>query len=111
MLSFAGGGADSRTTQLFVSLRDSKYLGKAKWETPIGQIVEGMDVVDAWYKGYGDSSRHGGHAPEQSVLQHRGSEYVRTQFPDLDFIQSCSAVGTRAETGEKLASAHSRQLP
>jgi|EP01046_Picozoa_sp_COSAG06_P048225 cyclophilin family peptidyl-prolyl cis-trans isomerase len=52
MISFAGGGADSRTTQLFVSLRDSKYLGKAKWETPIGQIVEGMDVVDAWYKGY-----------------------------------------------------------
>jgi hypothetical protein len=25
---------------------------------------------------YGDSSRHGGHAPEQSVLTHRGSEYV-----------------------------------
>jgi cyclophilin family peptidyl-prolyl cis-trans isomerase len=48
MLSFAGGGADSRTTQLFVSLRDSKYLGKAAWETPVGQIVEGMDVVDAW---------------------------------------------------------------
>lgn len=111
MLSFAGGGADSRTTQLFVSLRDSKYLGKAAWETPVGQIVEGMGVMDAWYKGYGDSSRHGGRAPEQSVLQHRGSEYVRTQFPDLDFIRSCSVVGTRAETGEQLASAHSRQLP
>lgn len=51
MVSFAGGGSDSRTTQLFVTLRDSKYLGKAKWETPIAQIVEGMDVVDAWYKG------------------------------------------------------------
>jgi cyclophilin family peptidyl-prolyl cis-trans isomerase len=51
MVSFAGGGTDSRTTQLFVSLRDSKYLGKANWETPIAQVVEGMDVVDTWYKG------------------------------------------------------------
>ena len=51
MISFAGGGTDSRTTQLFVSLRDSKYLGKAHWETPIAQVVEGMDAVDAWYKG------------------------------------------------------------
>ena len=51
MVSFAGGGTDSRTTQLFVTLRDSKFLGKANWETPIAQVVEGMDVVDAWYKG------------------------------------------------------------
>jgi hypothetical protein len=96
--------------------RDSKYLGKAKWETPIGQVTEGMDVVDAWYKGYGDSARHGGHAPEQSVLTHRGSEYVRSEFPELDFIQSCTLGGTRAETGEMLAAAagalhHSRHLP
>lgn len=61
---------------------------------------------------YGDSSRHGGHAPEQSVLTHRGSayafdlfmallarrtsccpdwvlshacRYIRGEFPDLDF--------------------------
>jgi peptidyl-prolyl cis-trans isomerase A (cyclophilin A) len=44
MLSFAGGGADSRTTQLFVALKDSNRLGDNPWETPIGEVVKGMDV-------------------------------------------------------------------
>jgi peptidyl-prolyl cis-trans isomerase A (cyclophilin A) len=87
MVSFAGGGSDSRTTQLFVSLKDSHFLGKAKWETPIGQVVEGLDVVDAWFKGYGDSTRHGGHAPEQSVLTNRGSAFIRSTHNKLDFLQ------------------------
>ena len=102
MVSFAGGGANSRTTQLFVNLKDSRNLGKAKWETPIGQVVQGMDAVERWYKGYGDSSRHGGNAPEQSALTHKGSEFIRTTHPQLDFLKSCTVTGTGNEDGKLL---------
>lgn len=99
MLSFAGGGANSRTTQLFVALRDSQHIGLANWETPVGQVIEGMDVVEQWYKGYGDSSRHGGNAPEQSTLTHKGSAFIRTTHPLLDFLQSCKVSGAGTEDG------------
>ena len=51
------------------------------------RMDEGLDVVDAWFKGYGDSTRHGGHAPEQSVLTNRGSAFIRSTHNKLDFLQ------------------------
>lgn len=34
----AGGGQNSRTTQIWIAFKDSKHLGKAYWETPFGQV-------------------------------------------------------------------------
>eukprot|EP01052_Picozoa_sp_SAG31_P009103 SAG31_NODE_471_length_15238_cov_14.684554_11_plen_129_part_00 len=101
MVSFAGGGVDSRTTQLFVSLRDSNHLGKANWETPIGQIVEGTAAYE-WHTGYGDSKKYGGNAPEQGELTRKGSAWAHENYPRLDFIVSCEVVGTQVETGAAL---------
>lgn len=83
MVSFAGGGSDSRTTQLFVSLRDSKYLGKANWETPVAQVVEGMDVVDAWYKGCAAVRHHHVASPVVVQLQVSHSCWLWTQLRRL----------------------------
>lgn len=72
MLSFAGGGKDSRSTQLFISYKDSTWLGNSPWETPFGKVVEGMEVVDRFYDGYGDLSDFGGTAPSAWDIQRRG---------------------------------------
>jgi hypothetical protein len=45
-----GTQADSRTNQLFITYVDG-VVGKMPWETQIGTVVEGLEHVDAFYKG------------------------------------------------------------
>ncbi len=45
-VAFAKGGPHSRTTEVFVSLRDNAPLD-GRGFAPFGEVVEGMDVVDA----------------------------------------------------------------
>lgn len=36
-LSFAGGGPNTRSTQLFIAFENLDFLGKEPWETPFGK--------------------------------------------------------------------------
>ena len=44
-VSFAKGGPNSRTVQLFVNLRDNARLD-AMGFSPLGEVVSGMEAVD-----------------------------------------------------------------
>jgi hypothetical protein len=68
---------------------DSTHLGNSPWETPIGIVKYGMDVVDSFYAGYGDVAPFG-NGPKQGELYSRGNAYVAAEFPNLDKIESCS---------------------
>src|SRR3546814_4367588 len=46
MVSFAGAGQDSRSTQIFIAYSDLPFLGKAAWETPFAVLVDGYEVLD-----------------------------------------------------------------
>ena len=39
-ISFAGGGPNTRSTQLFIAFEDLDFLGKEPWETPFGNITQ-----------------------------------------------------------------------
>jgi cyclophilin family peptidyl-prolyl cis-trans isomerase len=55
-ISFAGfDGGESRTCQVFITFSDNVYLGKNAWETPFGRVINGMESVQAIFKGYGGS--------------------------------------------------------
>ena len=55
-MSFAGSGKNSRTSQLFIAYDKSQSLGNSPWETPFGEVVEGMEsTVRKFHSGYGDS--------------------------------------------------------
>ena len=41
-IAFAGSGDNSRTSHLFISYGSAASLGREKWETPIGEVIEGM---------------------------------------------------------------------
>jgi len=38
---------------MFISYGSAPSLGKEKWETPVGEVIEGMENVEALYS-YGD---------------------------------------------------------
>ena len=53
-ISYAGSGDNSRNSQMFISYGSAPSLGQEKWETPVGEVIEGMENVEAFYSSYGD---------------------------------------------------------
>ena len=60
--------------------------------SPFGQVVEGMEVVDQLYSGYGEGAPRG-RGPSQGSLQARGNDYLMDDFPNLDFVRQAAIVG------------------
>jgi cyclophilin family peptidyl-prolyl cis-trans isomerase len=86
-VSFQRAGPNSRSMRLFVNLsNNSPYLdtitvGEVKGYPPIGQVIEGMDIVEGFYAGYGERV-------SVDTLQMRGNRYLDERFPALSRIVS-----------------------
>ena len=79
LLSFAGAGANSRATEMFLAFKDIG-LGGALHEVPFARVVDdgvGYATMDRWYNGYGELRQFQGHAPEQGGMYRE----VRGQLP------------------------------
>jgi peptidyl-prolyl cis-trans isomerase A (cyclophilin A) len=79
-ITFATSGANSRTTQLFINLANNARLDGMGFSS-FGIVTEGMEVVDQLYSAYGET-------PNQGAIQTQGNEYLKAQFPQLDYIKS-----------------------
>ncbi len=89
-LTYAMAGPNTRTTQLFINYGDNARLDAAGFP-PFGQVVTGMDVMDKIYSGYGEGAPNG-MGPEQGRLQAEGNEYLKKEFPKLDYIKNATLV-------------------
>lgn len=91
-LTFAATAApNSRTTQVFINLVDNTNLDGMGF-APVGRVVEGMDVVDALYSGYGEGAPQGS-GPMQQNIAARGNAYLTESFPELDYVEQATIVG------------------
>lgn len=84
-LTFATAGADTRTTQVFINLKDNQRLdgiGFAPFGTADGQ---GMNVVDMLYDVYGDAG-----GPDQEQIEKQGAPYLKKGWPKLDYIKTAT---------------------
>ena len=88
-VAFASAGQHTRTTQLFINLRNNPNLDENFG--PIGEIVEGMAAVDSLWSGYGDRPP-AGQGPDQMRLSAEGNSYLATEFPKLDYIKTARVV-------------------
>jgi peptidyl-prolyl cis-trans isomerase A (cyclophilin A) len=85
MVSFASAGPDTRTTQIFINLVDNARLDEMGF-APIGRVIDGMDVVDELYTGYGEGAPSGT-GPSQIRIREEGNAYLDREFPDLDHVE------------------------
>ena len=89
-VSYAMGGANTRTTQIFINFGDNSRLDPLGF-SPFGQVVEGMEVVDQIYSGYGDTQPRG-RGPHAASIQMRGNDYLSEDYPNLDFVTRATIV-------------------
>ena len=88
MVTFATAGPNTRTTQVFINFGDNNRLDGMGF-APFGQVVTGMNVVDALYSGYGEGAP-GGNGPEQGRVQQEGNAYLTKDFAKLDYIKKAT---------------------
>ena len=87
-VTYATGGPDTRTTQVFINFGDNASLDDQGF-SPFGKVISGMDVVDQLYSGYGDGPPRG-EGPNQGRVQTQGNAYLAKDFPKLDFIKKAT---------------------
>lgn len=85
-ITFASRGPGTRTTQVFINLADNRTLDSTGF-APFGRVIEGMDNVEKFYSGYGESMPRG-NGPDQNLIQGMGNEYLERSFPRLDYIKT-----------------------
>jgi peptidyl-prolyl cis-trans isomerase A (cyclophilin A) len=83
-VTFAMAGPNTRTTQIFIDFNNHPRLDASGF-APFGKVVQGMEVVDALYKGYGEGAPTG-HGPSQERIQTEGNAYLDSEFPKLDRV-------------------------
>jgi peptidyl-prolyl cis-trans isomerase A (cyclophilin A) len=89
-VSFAKGGANSRTVQVFINYKDNSSLDNRGF-APFGEVVDGMDVIGSLYSEYGDGPPRG-EGVYQAMAMAKGAEYFEEEFPNLDRIVRVSLV-------------------
>jgi peptidyl-prolyl cis-trans isomerase A (cyclophilin A) len=83
-VTFATAGPNTRTTQVFVNLRNNSQLDGQGF-APFGKVIDGMDVVDRMYGGYGEQV-------QQGMIERQGNQYLETNWPQLDYIKTARVV-------------------
>jgi peptidyl-prolyl cis-trans isomerase A (cyclophilin A) len=98
-LVFATAGPNTRTTQLFINLKDNGSNLDSQGFTPFGQVDgDGMKVVEMLYDQYGESA-----GMDQENITKGGEKFIATHWPKLDTIKSATLVGAAATAPTKPA--------
>lgn len=86
-ITFAQAGPASRTTQVFINMRDNRSLDKQGF-APFGTVTSGMDVLERLYT-YGEMAPRGS-GPDPSLIELQGNAYLERSFPRLDYIRKAT---------------------
>jgi peptidyl-prolyl cis-trans isomerase A (cyclophilin A) len=93
------GMPNTRSTQIFINLKDNAGLDRQGF-SPFGVVdAEGMKVVEMFYDQYGDST-----PPEyQDLIAKTGKSYLDKTWPKLDSIKIATLVGASGPAPTKPA--------
>jgi peptidyl-prolyl cis-trans isomerase A (cyclophilin A) len=91
-IAFAFAVPNGRTTEVFINTRDNSATHDKEPFVPFGRVVSGMEVVDAWYSDYAETSGGGIRAGHQDQAFKEGNAFFDREFPKLDRIASAEQV-------------------
>ncbi|WP_298782605.1 peptidylprolyl isomerase [uncultured Polaribacter sp.] len=85
-ISFARGGKRTRTTQIFINLKENHRLDRLTYSGVTGfpvvaKVINGADVILKFYDKYGDKLGR-----RQDSIQQYGNEFIKKNYPKVDFI-------------------------
>ena len=83
-ISFARSGVNSRTTQIFINLKNNNRLDTIDYNDVIGfpviaKITDGMETVHKFY-----STKD--NVPDQDSIHKYGNAYLIRKYPKIDYI-------------------------
>jgi peptidyl-prolyl cis-trans isomerase A (cyclophilin A) len=84
-VTFAKRTSDTRTTQIFINMKDNQADLDDRGFAPFGKVVEGMDVLQKLYSDYAERPQEADN-PKRMLAE--GNEFLKKQFPKLDYIKS-----------------------
>ncbi len=84
-LSFARGGKNTRTTDLFINLKNNAYLDSIDYSEVVGfpsfgKVTSGMEVLESLYDRYADTTM------SSLDLMYTDRQEFLKKFPELDLI-------------------------
>jgi peptidyl-prolyl cis-trans isomerase A (cyclophilin A) len=84
-ISFARSGRESRSTELFINLKDNDRLDEVDYNSvkgfpAFGYVSSGMEVVEKLYSGYGDKVME-----KEALFANR--KLFDKEFPEVDVIK------------------------
>ena len=85
-VTFAKGGPNSRTTQLFINLVDNDRLDAMGFPA-FAEIIDGMSVVESLNGEYGEAP-----TGKQGEIAQRGNAYLAQAYPNLDYIKTARII-------------------
>ncbi|MCP3977832.1 MAG: peptidylprolyl isomerase [bacterium] len=83
-LTFAMAGPNTRTTQIFINLKDNRQLDGMGF-APFGHVIRGWSVIENLCDEYGDRPPRG-KGPHQHMIRVEGNAYLKREYPELDFV-------------------------
>ncbi len=87
---------ETRNTQIYINLGDNTRNDVEPFAI-FGRVVEGMEVLDQLYSGYGEESGSGVRQGRQGPIMEGGNEYLDREFPLLDRLIRARIVETPIE--------------
>jgi len=85
-ISFARGGVNTRSNQIFINLKENYRLDELAYSGVTGfpvvaKVIAGQDNVLKFYDGYGDNLGR-----KQGEVAKLGNEFLRKEYPKVDYI-------------------------
>ena len=105
-ITFATSGPNTRTTQVFINLRDNSSLDSRGF-APFGVVdANGMNVVEMFYDQYGDNA-----GIDQGQIEETGKPYLDKGYPKLDVIKSAALLTPTPAAASKPGTPKSTAAP
>jgi len=85
-IAFARGGIETRTTQIFINMKDNYRLDKLEYSgvkgfTVVAKVTSGYETLHKFYANYGPKP-----AQSQDSIYKKGNDFLKRNYPKLDYI-------------------------